>query len=365
MLQRNGFDVEVWDFTGITTPERLSYTPPDQSNFNKCRTFLKKEEALFAIKNLPIGSFVACIVNYERRSYFLFRALSKYSIPYSLYIYNFPSFNVEKKSLIKRLMNITPSKLATHLFNTAPLNYFGIRPARIVLAVGGEYFVPKFSVGRDTKILWSHNFDYEIYLEVMRQSINQDNRMGVFLDQYFPFHPDTFGLAKPIFSPEEYYPQICRFFDHLEKTYGVHMVIAAHPRSQYETKDNLYGNRPVIRGRTAELVRKSRFVVLTDSASINYAVLFKKPMIFITTDSIQGIRMGLTDFMAGLFDKKVIHIDQSFELDWNRELMMNDKLYEEYINRYIKKLGTDDTPAWQIFADYLKNNEIGRKKKRG
>jgi len=200
----------------------------------------------------------------------------------------------------------------------------------------------------------------------MQQSIKQDNKMGVFLDQYFPFHPDTFGLAKPLFPPEEYYPQIRRFFDHLEKTYGVHMVIAAHPRSQYETKDNFYGNRPVIRGRTAELVRESSFVVLTDSASINYAVLFEKPMIFITTDLLQEFRQGLTEYMADLFDKKVLNIDRSYELDWNGDLIVNERLYEEYRNRYIKKSGTDDTPAWQVFADYIKEqNEIGLNKKSG
>jgi hypothetical protein len=362
VLQRNGFEVEVWDFTAILNPERFkAYTPPDQSNFNKCRLFSSKEEVLFEIKNLPKGSFVACILNYEYRSYVIFRALSKNRIPYFLYIYNFPSFNVKKKSIIRRLLNITPSKLATHLFNAAPLKYLGISPASIVLAVGGDFFVPKFSMGKETKILWSHIFDYEIYLRVMKQSIKQDNKMGVFLDQYFPFHPDA--IANPIFTAaEEYYPRLCRFFDHLEKNNGVHIVIAAHPRSQYEAKESLFGNRTIMRGKTAELVKESGFVIMHDSASINYAVLFKKPLIFITTDMLQKARMGLTDFMAGLFNKKVLNIDHSYELDWDRELIVNNRFYEEYFNRYIKRHGTDDTPAWQVFADYLKQqNKIGLK----
>jgi len=32
---------------------------------------------------------------------------------------------------------------------------------------------------------------------------------------------------------------------------------------------------------------------------------------------------------------------------------VNEVLYEEYKNKYIKKSGTDDTPAWQVFADCL------------
>jgi len=352
ILHRNGFNVEVWDFTEILNPERFkSYTPPDKSDFAKCRFFPKKKNVLIEIKKLPRNSFVACIINYDFRSYFIFKALSKYRIPYSLYSYNYPVFNVKKNKIINRILNITPQKLAAYLFNVTPSKYIGIRPASIVLALGGEFFLPTFSICKETKILWSHNFDYEIYLRIMKQSSKQDNKICVFLDQYFPFHPDA--LTRPLFAAEEYYPRLCSFFDHLEKNHGVRIVIAAHPRSQYETQKSLYGNRSIIRGKTAELIKESEFVILHDSASVNYPVLFRKPMIFITTNMLQQSRMGLIDFMAGLFDKKVLNIDQSYEIDLNRELIVNEVLYEEYKNKYIKKSGTDDTPAWQVFAEYL------------
>jgi hypothetical protein len=359
VLQRNGFDVEVWDYTEILNPERFkSYTPPDKSNFNKYRFFSKKKKALFEIKKLPRSRFVLCIINYDFRSNFIFRALSKYRIPYGLYSYNYPVFNIKKKNIVNRILNVTPTRLVTYLFNATPSKYLVIRPASIVLALGGEFTVPKFAISKETKILWSHIFDYEIYLRVVKQSIKQDNKMGVFLDQYFPFHPDA--ITRPLFAAEEYYPRLCSFFDHLEKNHGVHIIIAAHPRSQYETKKSLYGNRPIIRGKTAELIKESEFVILHDSASINYPVLFRKPMIFITTNMLQQSRMGLIDFMASMFDKKPLNIDKSYEIDMNRELIVNEVLYEEYKNKYIKKSGTDDTPAWQVFADWLKRqNAIG------
>ena len=53
------------------------------------------------------------------------------------------------------------------------------------------------------------------------------------LDNYLPFHPD-FGTGSLI-EPEEYYVPLCHFFDHLERKYDVRIVIAAHPRSSYET----------------------------------------------------------------------------------------------------------------------------------
>jgi len=364
ILQHNGIDVEVWDFTAIVNPMRLTYTPPDQCNFNKCRLFDRNDAVNSAIKNLPVGSFVVCILTYEYRSYCVFRSLSKHRIPYGLYFYSHP-FHISTKSTIKRILNITPAKLATYLFNTLPLKYFGLRPASVVLALGGVITIPTFAMNKETKILWSHIFDYEIYLNIMKQSIKLDKKQVVFLDQYFPFHPDD-PIGNHIISAEDYYPRLCRFFDYLEKKYGIHIVIAAHPRSQYETKTCLYGSRTITRGRTAELVSASWFVILHDSTSVSYPVLFKKPMLFITTDLLQKARMGVTEQVAGLFNKRVLNIDQSYEFDENSELTVSDKLYEEYINKYIKKSGEDDTPAWQKFADYLKKqNEIGRTKKHG
>jgi hypothetical protein len=122
ILQRNGFDVEVWDFTEILNPERFKYyTPPDKSNFDKCRFFSRKEEARVEIRKLPKNSFVIFIISYNFGSYFILRALSKYNIPYGLYSYNYPVFNLKKKSIIRRILKITPSKLFTNLFYAAPL----------------------------------------------------------------------------------------------------------------------------------------------------------------------------------------------------------------------------------------------------
>lgn len=353
ILQRNGFDIEVWDFTPFINPVRYKgYVPPDTSHCNNYLLVHRKEEALLAIKKLNQSSFVVCLLAYEYKSYAMFRALSKYGIPYGLYSYNYPSFNIGKKSIINRFLNITPSKLIAHLFQVVPSKYLGISPASIVLVVGGEFRAQTFAVGQQTQVLWSHNYDYEIYMRLMKEPIQQDNQMGVFLDQAFPFHPDA--LQQPLFTPEDYYPRLCRFFDYLERCHGVRIVIAAHPRSQYEMQKILYGNRSVIRGRTAELVQESGFVIMHDSASINYAVLFKKPIIFITMNLLQKVRMGLIDFIASLLNKNVLNIDESYEIDLNGELVVNEKCYEEYLNKYIKKYDTDDTPAWQVFADHLK-----------
>ena len=102
------------------------------------------------------------------------------------------------------------------------------------------------------------------------------------------------------------------------------------------------------------------FVILHSSASIAFAVLFRKPMIFVTTDRLRqgrtGIAIGsLIDFLAATFSKKQINLNSTFEIDWATELMIDSGAYKRYITQYIKEEGSGDTPVWQVFANHLKN----------
>jgi hypothetical protein len=90
--------------------------------------------------------------------------------------------------------------------------------------------------------------------------------------------------------------------------------------------------------------------------SINFAVLFHKPIIFITKDILKNSWDGLyIDLMATQFGKTPINIDDMQSINWEKELLINEKTYEDYKNSYIKKAGSDELPFWQIFANHIKN----------
>ncbi|MBC8393738.1 MAG: hypothetical protein H8E17_14370 [Deltaproteobacteria bacterium] len=228
----------------------------------------------------------------------------------------------------------------------------------MMFALGGEFSLAQFPVDNKTEFIWSHYFDYDVYLEQLQKPVKTDKAMGVFLDNYLPFHPDA--INDPIIVQEEYYPLLCSFFDYIEHNYGVHIVIAAHPRSKYENHQNCFGGRPVIRGKTSQLVRQAGFVMLHSSASFAFAVLFRKPAIFVTTDRLRQGRAGqiigtLIDFMASTFGKSPINLNDTFEIDWGKELMIDEEAYRNYKNKYIKKENTEDLPLWQVFANHLKS----------
>ncbi len=361
ILQRNGFEVEVWNFTPFLHPQvNKEIMIPDSINWEKCYSFLTLNEALSAILKLTNNCFIVCMLSYQFKSFALYRALSKVKLPYCVLMSNaLPSIGTKKNinAFLKELKKITPAKIINALLIHIPYNYMGIRPATIILAGGSKSTDYKYPVNKKTEILWLHTLDYDIYLEKYNTPVQIDTNIGIFLDEYLPFHPDYthLGLSVPS-TPEEYYPSICKFFDFIEREYGTHIVIAAHPKSNYEVHPDYFGGRSVIRGKTAELVRKSGFTIGHMSTSINFAVLFHKPVIFLTSNRLKQSFMGpQIDLMAFWLGKKTINLDDPIVIDWKKELSINEKAYMNYKHSYIKKAGSENLPFWQIFANRIKN----------
>jgi hypothetical protein len=142
----------------------------------------------------------------------------------------------------------------------------------------------------------------------------------------------------------------------LEKRTGKKIVIGAHPRSQYEQHPDYFGGRLVARGKTVELVKDAAFVILHWSTAVNFAVLFRKPLLFITTNEIEESEYSAYAIvMASAFGKRVINLNNTSAIDWDKELAVDEEAYDKYKNRYIKRDGTEELPFWQIVANYLKN----------
>ena len=107
----------------------------------------------------------------------------------------------------------------------------------------------------------------------------------MFLDQFLPFHPDAIFVKKfnPKTTEKKYFPALNKFFDDFEKSTNTKVVIAAHPKSDYENR-NCWGSRKFIKYDSLDLVKNSKFVLAHQSTSLSYAVLLKKKIIFLTSN---------------------------------------------------------------------------------
>jgi hypothetical protein len=378
LLRNNGLKIEIWDITPCIH-EKFKYQLVEEgpSNFKGLQIFKEKNEVVKAISSLDNGCIINCFIEYSLRTFFVFRAISKQQINYCVYeMVSFPNLFPIQNSYIERIASILKKsnslkfkEIIQHILNKTLLKYFflfGIAPASIVL-LGGDKSTGSslFPVDKTTTRLWTHSLDYDIYLQDKTELIDSCKKTGVFLDEYLPFHPDSYymGIEFPI-SPENYYPKVCNFFNILEKNMNVRIVIAAHPKSDYENLPDYFHGRTLIKGETARLVRESSFVIVHASTSLDFAVLYNKPILFLTTEDIQKMNSGKNlkglaiTVIAAELGKKPINIDHLSGFNWEKEMVVNHEAYLRFKDHYIKKQGTPEKPMWEIFYSYIQQKNI-------
>jgi hypothetical protein len=171
------------------------------------------------------------------------------------------------------------------------------------------------------------------------------------------FHPDYdhSGIEPPT-APEVYYPAMNRFFERFEQTNGTRVIVAAHPRSRYELHPELWNRRTVIQNTTALLVRGADLVLGHATTSLNFAVLWRKPILFLETNDLRKSYLGPGIVLRSkLLKRPLINVDE-----WPTDIpehpeasLINEDAYSMYVAEFIKSPGTPDLPVWQIFSEFL------------
>jgi len=214
----------------------------------------------------------------------------------------------------------------------------------------------KTRVSNKTKIIWTHAMDYDLYLLAQNDEPASQEHV-VFLDEDMLFHSDYdyLNILPPV-TVEKYYSSLNDFFENIEKITGKPVVIAAHPRSNYETRPDYYRGRKIIKGKTAELIRDASLVLFHATTSINFAILWGKPAMSLTTNELKNSWFQpRIECLANAIGANLVNVDdiepsKSGVNDW---LKVDDMKYQEYRRKYIKKDGTPDIPVWQIVSEYL------------
>lgn len=205
-------------------------------------------------------------------------------------------------------------------------------------------------------IIQAHNFDYDIYLKVARAAPS-DGGYAVFIDQDYCFHPEfTCKESSTVITPARYFPTLCNGLRKIGAALGLPMRIAAHPRATYRQRNvNYLEDFALEYGRTGELIRDCDLVVCHDSTAIQFAVLFAKPLIFVTTAELIHCYEGRSIVaVAAELGKSPINLDEDLgAVDWRGQLHVDTARYARYRSRYIKSEGSPEAPAWEIVIDQI------------
>lgn len=360
-LQSNGFGVQVWDLTKVLNPGyAANHRVPDPYTFDGLRVLETNDDIRKAIVRLERNDVVVALLGFSSKYFFIYRSLSRRGIKYGVNsLVPLPGV-APKRNYLKFATKgfSSPGKLLGAVANRLPVSLLGIKPPSFILIAGTAANGSNYPIGKSTDVVNCHTPDYDRYLQMDKTLEARVGQHGVFLDEYLPFHPEfLIGDLKAPAPPETYYHKLNDFFGLVERETGCEVVIAAHPRSKYEDHPDYFDGRTVSRGSTPELIKDAKFVLAHCSTSIGFAVLFEKPVFFLTTNEIE--KSYLSDhiaMMAKWFGKRPLNLDEYGELDIDREMTVDATAYNLYRQTFIKKHGTPEIPLWQIFANYLRNS---------
>lgn len=349
-LIARGVEVEYWDIVRLVREEHDERGARNPPWLRVLRTFAEVEERLRFPENRE--AYYVMLVSYAGRLARIFRLLSKYDCR----MVSFASGLVPQDPPYRwrkiAAWVATPVRCAREIGNrvkAAALRRLRlVKPFAITFAAGDVCM----SHSHAARVVPINFFDYDRYMEASADRGRKlvSGRYAVFLDSYLPYHSDLPFCGVQRIEPAAYYRSLNRFFALLEREYGLSVVIAAHPRADYDA--GVYEGRQVHRLVTAELVRDAELVLAHASTAVSFAVLNAKPLIFIYTAGMAAVYANwlirqmrcLADFL----DTAICNIDEVSDARQIRLKPVNRACYERYKYGFLTSRQSQDTPTREI-----------------
>lgn len=209
--------------------------------------------------------------------------------------------------------------------------------------------------GKDLQ-LKSHSFDYNIYLENISKKKYLDKIVFVDQDWPLPFELVIRG-GKKFVTFDNYWKSLNVFFDYLENKFNKEVIIARHPRAKKNVK---ISNKKIVYNFTDQLIKYSFLNITHTSNAIQFALLYKKPLLIISTNELeQNQDTAVYSDMLALsksLNKKILNIDRFSEIQLLKEMKVNNQIYNTYINNYIKEIGSKNLNTFFYLHNYLNSN---------
>ncbi len=360
-----GFNVKVLDFTMLLKPiywkhlssESLSASFKDVvviQSIRMMKQFLNHNDDDFI--------FIDLIDDFSYLEYKIRRIIKKRGALIQLRMKMFPTFDntveIGRRYLLKFKKVFSDPSMINKKISAIVRQYLQIVSDYLIVSGGSS---PINTNHRQTgSIIRVHSFDYDYVLNDKTPNDKLNNYSGIlFLDTYAPLHPDTdyHNVKNKILTPDNYYHAINKGLFSLQKELGYDVVIAAHPRSDYDNLDVKYFTFPTIKNQTYQLVKQSSIVIAAVSLSLHWAILMYKPIILVTTDEFANSRdhtEKIVHIIANKLGKKVINLDQIPDnFQWDSQLTVDKIKYNKYINNYIRDPNIPEKGEKPLHVNFL------------
>lgn len=333
-LIANGFEIEFWDMSTVFKVDIGRIADPTHVRKLESRSSVRE-----LIKNNQFATFVLLFA-LEYRFLWIYRLLTEHKC--KLFFFSSGHFPSIKKNIFHEILDVmnNPKNIYKKIVLSAVNRMKMVKNFDVVLFDANR--AKEKSPGANQYVA-INSLEFETYCDLSSASTSTQAFEGipyqkyiVFLDSCLPFNSDPKRNGYQNVDPERYRIGITNLFDQLEHNLGIKVIIAAHPKSEYSSE--YFENRPIIKWKTAQLVMRANFVISHYSTATNYAVLWKKPIIFICSDDFSRIpraryRMLITSGMAKELNMPLYNMDHLPEKISFSDV--NDKVYDQYREKYV------------------------------
>ena len=369
-LKEKGIIIEYWDLSEIYFKGIFNNNLNDEfifkiNSFSTLEDLIKRQDIL--------NTLFLSTITFEYRVLTIYRILSKYKCKTSFFARGalpFPTatsrignfiFKLQKALELNLLFGFVKNKYAYFLKKK------GIVKPYVLVFRAGEKGIQTIGVGSDienekSKIIDVNSFDYDKYIKTQSNISVIDNSYCVYLDEYFPYHPDFEMFGIKTIGPTLFYNKLNEFFELVEKKFGIEVVIAAHPKAEKYKKINPFNGRKLFFGMSSELVKDSKFSIAHCSSSVSFSVLNSKPLLFVTSNEIKQI-MPTYDSIIECFSKaldscliNIDNLDEEFVINYD----INEVKYDLYKYNYLTSKMSEGRLSSEIFIDTIFNYSFNK-----
>ena len=362
-ILKKKYQVEILDFTEWLSPEYWKSYEEKIFHCDGYKKILNQKDFEKSIKEkniISIIDFLSSDKSYLIKNYFKKNEIPITKVKPATVLENKRTFTelllklffliLDPKALLKKILMTLNTKLIN---NKSKFSYN-------YLIISGLAGLNTAEARNAKKIIKAHSFDYDIFLKSKDKTLTlQKEPYAVFLDQYLPFHPAAiWRKEKSQVTAENYYSSLNNFFKSFENKTGLEVIFAAHPRSRYDLWSKYLYGRKYFLFKTPELVKNSKIVLLHTSTAISFAILYNKPIIFLTSNEY---KKSFDDFRINSYSRTMNSLlfniddrDNYSKIPNENEIFSFDKnKYKEYKDEHLKHPGAPDNYLWNIFLDNI------------
>lgn len=264
---------------------------------------------------------------------------------------NYASAGIARKFQVREVLRAT-----YHLLRRNLLALIGPR----MILVGGSEEEKRVRRDFSKRVVLIEGSSSDLSQTLVHKQSVSNRGVSVFLDTGFPGFPRDELLTGSVEKVKsiEWYPALLRFFSQIDSTFKLETVIAMHPKHIGRNHSKFFGTRKFIGSETLNLVANSELVIATNSTSISYSIVFKKPLFLVTCNAIENSsqrkKLEIQNF-ATETGATIFNIDRTYTEQQLRDAMVIDHSKRESYKRKYLTSRTDDKPNYQVLLDEVIN----------